>query len=106
MSSAKQLDREEYIEQEYFFRVYRERLAQSMPSQEILTTVQEEILSTCRLPVAIDILRTEILHSGRIAPAMERMSHYFSAFQSFVIARAEEDRSRFEQRIALQILER
>lgn len=106
MSSAKQLDREEYIEQEYFFRVYRERLAQNMPSQEILTTVQEEILSTCRLPVAIDILRTEILHSGRIAPAMERMSHYFSAFQSFVIARAEEDRSRFEQRIALQILER
>jgi hypothetical protein len=30
------LDREEYIEQEYFFRVYRERLLENVPSQEIL----------------------------------------------------------------------
>ncbi len=37
------LDREEYIEQEYFFRVYRERLEENVPSQEILRLVQEEI---------------------------------------------------------------
>ena len=59
----------------------------------ILLTVQEEILSTCRLPVAIDILRTEILHSGRIGPAMNRLGHYFSAFQTFVVDRAEDERS-------------
>ena len=28
------LDREEYIEQAYFFRVFRERLAESLPTQE------------------------------------------------------------------------
>jgi len=106
MTNEKQLPREEYIEQEYFFRTYRERLEENIPAQEILKTVQEEILSTCRLPVAIDILRTEMLHSGRIGPAMSRMAHYFSAFQTFVIERAEDDRSRFELKTALKVLER
>ena len=49
------LDREEYIEQAYFFRVYRERLQENVPSQEILQTIQEEILATTRLPMAIDL---------------------------------------------------
>ncbi len=106
MTASGQLPREEYIEQEYFFRVYRERLDDNIPSQEILRTVQEELLSTCQLPLAVDILRTEIMHSGRLAPAMKRLSHYFTAFQTFVIDRAEDDRSRFEQKTALQILER
>ena len=69
------LDREEYIEQAYFFRVYRERLQENVPSQEILQTIQEEILATTRLPMAIDFLRTEILHSGRISDAMQRLPH-------------------------------
>ena len=51
------LDREEYIEQEYFFRVYRERLLENVPSQEILKTISEEILATTRLPMAIDFMR-------------------------------------------------
>ena len=54
------LSREEHIEQEYFFRVYRERLEENVPSQEILNTVHEEILSTTRLPMAIDFMRAEI----------------------------------------------
>lgn len=99
------LDREEYIEQAYFFRVYRERLQDNVPSQEILQTIQEEILATTRLPMAIDFLRTEILHSGRISDAMQRLPHYFAQFQTFVIQRAEDDESRFEQVIALKILE-
>ena len=99
------LDREEYIEQAYFFRVYRERLQENVPSQEILQTIQEEILATTRLPMAIDFLRTEILHSGRISDAMHRLPHYFAPFQTFVIQRAEDDESRFEQVIALKILE-
>ena len=103
---ALSLAREEYIEQEYFFRVYRERLLENVPSQEILKTVHEEILSTTQLPMAIDFMRTEILHSGRISDAMERLGHYFTAFQTFVIARAEDDVSRFDQVTGLQILER
>ncbi len=106
MTASNQLPREEYIEQEYFFRTFRERLDDNVPSQEILKTIQEEILSTCQLPVAVDILRTEMMHSGRMGPAMARMSHYFSAFQTYVVENAEDDRSRFEQRTALQILER
>lgn len=99
------LDREEYIEQAYFFRVFRERLQDNVPSQEILQTIQEEILATTRLPMAIDFLKTEILHSGRISDAMHRLSHYFAPFQTYVIQRSEDDESRFEQLIALQILE-
>ena len=106
MTSLMTLPREEYIEQEYFFRVYRERLQENVPSQEILRTVHEEILSTTRLPMAVDFMRAEIMHSGRISDAMARLPHYFSAFQSFVVARAEDDVARFEQTIALEILER
>lgn len=99
------LDREEYVEQEYFFRVYRERLIEGVPSQEILQTIPEEILATTRLPMAIDFMRAEILHSGRICDAMDRLKHYFTPFQTFVIRRCEEEESRFEQLTALQILE-
>ena len=106
MSHPSFMPREEYIEQEYFFRVYRERLQENVPSQDILKTVHEEILSTTRLPLAVDFMRAEILHSGRISDAMVRLPHYFTPFQSFVIARAEDDVSRFEQITGLQILER
>ena len=99
------LDREEYIEQEYFFRAYRERLTENVPSQEILQTIHEEILATTRLPMAIDFMRTEIMHSGRISDAMSRLPHYFAPFQAFVISRAEDDDSRFEQQTALRVLE-
>ena len=99
------LDREEYVEQEYFFRVYRERLQESVPSQEILQTIHEELLATTRLPMAIDFMRAEILHKGRISDAMTRLSHYFAPFQAFVIQRAEDEEARFEQQIALRILE-
>ncbi len=101
-----QLDRSEYIEQAYFFRVYRERLDAKMPSQEILQTIHEEILATTKLPMAIDFLRGEILLRGRISDGMERLPHYFTAFQTFVIDRAEDDVSKFDLRVALQILER
>lgn len=103
--STVMLDREEYVEQQYFFRIYGERLQQNVPSQEILQTIQEEILSTTRLPLAIDFLRTEILHTGRISDAMARLTHYFTPFQAFVMSRAEDDVSRFEQLVALKILE-
>ncbi|MCA9063912.1 MAG: hypothetical protein KDA96_12660, partial [Planctomycetaceae bacterium] len=103
---SKVLDREEYIEQEYFFRVYRERLQEGVPSQEILKVIQEEILATTRLPIAIDFMRSEILHNGRVSDAMARLPHYFAPFQAFVMQRADDDEARFEQLTALLILER
>ena len=101
------LDREEYIEQTHFFRVFAERLRESIPSQEILTTVQEEILSTTKLPMAIDFLRSEILLQGRISDGMARLDHYFAPFQAFIMRQAEQEtKSRFDQFMALEILMR
>src|SRR5437870_1417883 len=99
------LDRDEYIEQAYFFRVFRERLDENVPAQEILSTIHEEILSTTKLPLAIEFLKGEILHTGRLSLGMAHLSHYFTPFQTFVISRAEEDRSRFDQRTAFGVLQ-
>ena len=100
------LDREEYIEQAYFFRVYRERLNENSPAQDILASLGEELLSTTKLPIAIEFLRGEIVLTGRVSEGMLRLSHYFTPFQAFIMGRAEEDRSRFDQKIALEILQR
>ena len=104
--SGRPLDREEYIEQAYCFRTFRERLDDNTPAQEILRSLSEELLATANLPKAVDFLRGEILHAGRISPGMARLSHYFTPFQTFVMARAEEERSRFDQKTALLALER
>jgi hypothetical protein len=101
------LDREEYIEQAYFFHAFRERVLDGIPSQEILSRIGEELLSTTRLPMAISFLSTEVKVLGLMAPAMERLGHYFAPFQTFVISRAEEEvGSRFPIEQALLVLER
>lgn len=100
------LDREEYIEQAYFYRTLNERMQQGMSTQELLYAVRQELLSTSKLPLAIDFLRTELKHTGGFATAMARMDHYFTAFQTFVIREAERQEGRFDFRIALEILER
>lgn len=99
------LEREEYVEQAYFFRVFRERLDANIPAQEILATIHEEVLSTTKLPLAIEFLRGEIVHTGRLSPGMAHLSHYFTSFQTFVISQSEEDRSKFNQRTALEVLQ-
>jgi hypothetical protein len=98
------LDREEYVEQEYFFRTLSERLPKNMPLQELLRQTREELLATTKLPLAIDFMRAELEHSGVLAPAMERLSHYFTPFQGYLVAEAENERGRFDTRIALEIL--
>jgi hypothetical protein len=103
---GKVLDREEYIEQAYFFRVLRERMATNMAAQDVLRHIHEEILSTTRLPYAIQFLGTELKHSGLLSSGFTRLPHYFTPFQSFVIRQAEEDRLRFSMETALLILER
>jgi hypothetical protein len=101
-----QLDREEYIEQAYFFRTVRERLTEELPAQEILADVREEILATTKLPMAIDVLRGEIELKGRMSEGMAALPHYFSPFQIYVMSVAELDRARFDQHTALEVLER
>jgi hypothetical protein len=99
------LDREEYIEQVYFFQALRERLAVNHPAQEVLSRLHEEILSTTRLPFAIQFLATEIKHSGVLGSGFQRLTHYFTPFQAFVVLKAEEEGLRFSMDTALKVLE-
>ncbi len=100
------LDREESIEQAYFFAAFRERVLDGLPSQDILAQIGEELLSTTKLPLAIGFLLTECKLTGLMSPAMARLDHYFTPFQTFVIAGAELDFSRLPMDQALLILER
>jgi hypothetical protein len=106
MSAATVLDREEYIEQMYFFRTLRERMATNRAAQDILERLHEEILSTTRLPYAIQFLATELKHSGLLSSGFARLPHYFTSFQAFVMSRTEEEALRFSIDTALLILER
>jgi hypothetical protein len=100
------LDREEYIEQAYLFRMLRERLVGSMAAQEVLEQVHQEILSTTRLPYAIQFLATELKHSGLLSSGFARLPHYFTAFQSFVVRGTEREAIRLSLDTALLVLER
>ena len=100
------LEREEYIEQAYFLHAFRERVIDGLPSQEVLSRIGEELLATTRLPMAVSFLYAEIKANGLIGPAMERLGHYFTPFQAYVIRQAEADFSRFSMDQALLILER
>src|SRR5215831_13375220 len=100
------LEREEYIEQAYLFKALGERLRENMATQDLLLWIKEEILSTTRLPMAMDFLAAELKLHGVFAPAMEKLSHYFTPFQTFVIAEAENEKGRFDISVALKILER
>jgi hypothetical protein len=106
MSRTPLLEREEYIEQAYFFRTFRERLADNLPAQEILSRVHEELLSSTRLPWAVQFLATEMKHTGLLSNGFARLPHYFTRFQAFVIQQAEEATSRFPITTALLVLER
>jgi len=100
------LEREEYIEQAYFFHTFRARLIDGLPSQEILARIGEELLSTTKLPMAVSFLHIEMKGTGQMGPAMERISHYFTPFQAHVVGQAENDVSRFAMEQALLVLER
>ncbi|MCS7045709.1 MAG: hypothetical protein NZO58_05085 [Gemmataceae bacterium] len=100
------LDREEYIEQAYFFRTLRERLAENLPTQQILEQLPQEILSITRLPMAIEFIAAEVKHTGQLASGFTKLPHYFTPFQAFVIENTEIENRRFSIDIALLILER
>ena len=100
------LDRDEYIEQAYFFAAFRERMLDGHPAQEILSRIGEELLSTTNLPRAVSYMQAECKLTGHIAPAMRAMPHYFSPFQTFVVEKAEAEIGRFDFDLGLLILER
>ncbi|WP_261365343.1 hypothetical protein [Anatilimnocola floriformis] len=98
------LDTEEYIEQAYLFRALGERLPENQTVQDLLLQIKNELLSTTRLPMAIDFLLAELKHAGAMASAMARLPHYFAPFQTYVIREAEAESGRFDMRIAVDIL--
>ncbi len=100
------LPREEYIEQSYFFQALRERMQQNVATQDLLSTLKDELLSICKLPMAIDFLCAELKLQGVFSTAMARLGHYFTAFQTFLITEAENERARFDFNLALEILQR
>ncbi len=100
-----QLAREEYIEQAHLYKILRERTGEQVPIQDLLEQVHFELLATTKLPYAIDYLLTEVKHSGLMAPAMIRMSHYFTPFQAYLIQESEQETGRFTIGTALQVLE-
>jgi hypothetical protein len=98
------LDREEYIEQAYFFRALALRLKDDVPIQDAFVQIRMELLATTKLPIALDFLVAELKHQGVFGSAMARLGHYFSPFQTYVISEAESERGRFDFRLGLEIL--
>lgn len=99
------LSREEYIEQAYMFRALNDRIRSGDPVQELLKYVREEILATTKLPMAIDYMLAELNHVGTMSTAMAKMPHYFTPYQTYLISEAENERGRFDMKLALRILE-
>jgi hypothetical protein len=99
-------EHDECIEQAYFFRTFRERLIESVPAQEILQRAHEELLTTTKLPMAVQFLSTEMRHGGQLGPGFARLSHYFTPFQTYLVKAAEDERMKFPMATALLVLER
>ncbi len=99
-------DRDECIEQAYFFRTFRERLAENVSAQDILSHAHEEILTITRLPYAIQFLATEMKHTGLLGNGFAKLPHYFTPFQTFLVRQTEQEKVRFTIQTALLVLER
>ena len=106
VTPGKTPDRGECVEQAYFFRIFRERLAAQIPAQNVLDAAHEEVLATTRLPYAIQFLAAELKHSGTLTSGFARLPHYFTPFQAFVVRQAEDQGQKFTMPAALLVLER
>ena len=106
MTPAQAPDRDECIEQAYFYRNFRERLGENIPAQDILARMPEELLTTTRLPMAVQFLSSELKHTGLLASGFARLPHYFTPFQTFVVRQAEQEGLKFTMGTALLVLER
>ena len=99
------LEREEYVEQQFLYRVLRERLPQNLPLQELLEQASHELLASTKLPLAVNYMKAELVHSGKMWEAMQRMGHYFHPYATYVMKEAESDHGRLDFLLALKILE-
>ena len=104
MSISNVLSTEEYVEQAYLFKALMERTSAEEPVQDLLGYLREEVLSTTKLPMAIDFLLAELKQLGTMATAMKRITHYFTPFQSFLISTAEDDHCQLQMTTALHLL--
>ncbi len=100
------LEREELVEQAYLYRTLHERLGKDISLQDLLLQAKHELLATTKLPMAVDFLLAELKHSGVMAVGMQRLQHYFTSFQTFLVQESERDQGRFDFRMALQILQK
>jgi hypothetical protein len=98
------LEKSEYVEQAYFFKALLERLGGAVPLQDLLQQTKFELLSTTRLPMAVDLLLAELKHHGHMHSGMRLLSHYFVPFQTYLVAEAEREQGRFDFKTGLQIL--
>ena len=99
------LEREEYVEQAYLFQLLHEKAGGEFPIQDLLEQLRHEVLATTKLPMAMEFLLTEVKHSGLLAPAMHRLSHYFTPFQTYLVEQSELETGRFMMNVALKIME-
>ncbi len=106
MTPTPRLAPEEYVEQAYFFRALKERLADGWPTQQTLEQLREELLATTRMPLVAELLTDHIKRGGELGGGLARLPHYFTPFQIHVVGRSEADRSKFTFPQALLILER
>jgi hypothetical protein len=81
-------------------------MSENLPAQDILSRLHEEILSTTRLPLAIQFLATELKHTGQLSSGFVRLAHYFTPFQAYVVRQTEEEKRRFSIDTGCQILQR
>lgn len=99
------LDKDEYVEQAHLFQLLHEKAGGEFPIQDLLEQLRHEVLATTKLPMAMEFLLTEVKHSGMLAPAMHRLSHYFTPFQTYLIEQSELETGRFMMNVALKIME-
>lgn len=100
------LPREEYVEQAFLFQSMSRRITDQISAQDLLEALQDEVLATTKLPMAIGFMASELRLTGGFASAMSRLPHYFTAFQTFLAAEAENERSRFDFIVACEVLRR
>ncbi len=100
------LENEEYVEQAFLFNALAARLESGESLQDLLLQIRDEILTTTKLPMAIDFISSELNHVGIMSTAMLKLPHYFNPFQTYLIGQAESDSGRFDLRTALAILEK
>ncbi len=90
------LPNEEYIEQAFFFEAFIAALEDGVSTQEFLSAIRNELLTTTQLRLAVDFLLTDMKLTGVLSSAMFRIDHYFTPYQAFVMGESEREDGRLD----------